>query len=110
MSGRRFEVSTSPLAREDLESIGRYIERESRETAARIMDTIEARFRTLDMSPFRGRRVPELELVGLTGFRELIVAPWRIIYEVVGGTVYVSAVLDSRRNLGDVLLERLTRA
>lgn len=59
--------------------------------------------------PERGRIVPELESYGITAYRELIVAPWRIIYQVRGNDVYVLAVVDGRRNVEDVLLDRLTR-
>ena len=34
---------------------------------------------------------------------------WRIMYRIDGNSVHVTAVFDSRRNLEDLLLERLTR-
>jgi len=46
---------------------------------------------------------------GVGHYRELIIPPWRVIYRFSGDTVYVLSVLDSRRNLEDVLLERLIR-
>jgi plasmid stabilization system protein ParE len=53
--------------------------------------------------------VPELLRHGLAVWRELIVKPYRILYRIEGQTVYVLAVLDSRRDLEDLLLERLVR-
>jgi len=42
-------------------------------------------------------------------YRELIVRPWRIIYRFDAQRVYVLGVLDGRRDLASLLLERLTR-
>jgi len=42
-------------------------------------------------------------------YRELIIAPYRLIYRIRGHLVLVLGVFDSRRNLGDILLERLAR-
>jgi toxin ParE1/3/4 len=56
--------------------------------------------------PERGRIVPELREQGIILYREIILAPWRVIYRIVGQTVYVLAVLDARRNLEDILLDR----
>lgn len=42
-------------------------------------------------------------------WRELIVRPWRIIYRAEGDLVTVLALFDGRRDLEDVLLERLIR-
>ena len=59
--------------------------------------------------PKRGRIVPELAAVGVHGCRELLPSPWRIIYRISEDMVYVLAVVDGRRNLGDLLLERFLR-
>ena len=59
--------------------------------------------------PERGRVVPELAAVGIRTYRELVVEPWRLVYRITEKTVYVLAVLDGRRNIEDVLLDRLVR-
>jgi toxin ParE1/3/4 len=41
-------------------------------------------------------------------YRELIIVPWRIIYRVAENKIYVLSVLDSRQNVEDILLKRLT--
>jgi len=53
--------------------------------------------------------VPELAAVGVHTYRELVVSPWRLVYRISAKTVYVLAVLDGRRNIEDVLLDRLVR-
>jgi hypothetical protein len=42
-------------------------------------------------------------------WRELVVRPYRLIYRVGSKDVVVLALFDSRRDLEDVLLERLVR-
>jgi hypothetical protein len=42
-------------------------------------------------------------------YRELIEKPWRMIYRFDDKRVYALAVLDSRRELTSLLLERLAR-
>ena len=48
-------------------------------------------------------------IIGIIQYRELIKAPWRVIYRIDGNTVYVTSVFDGRRNLEDLLLERVSR-
>ena len=70
---------------------------------------MEARAARLESEPRRGRIVPELARFGIRTWRELIVRPYRIVYRIDGDTVAVLAVFDGRRELEDVLLERLVR-
>jgi len=42
-------------------------------------------------------------------WRELVVKPYRLVYRIEGDTVTVLAVFDGRRDLEDLLLERLLR-
>jgi hypothetical protein len=39
-------------------------------------------------------------------YRELIELPWRIIYKIEEDKVFVLAVIDGRRNMEDILLDR----
>ncbi|MFZ5774692.1 MAG: type II toxin-antitoxin system RelE/ParE family toxin [Thermodesulfobacteriota bacterium] len=63
----------------------------------------------LSRFPERGPLVPELLAQGISLYRELVVAPWRIVYRVSGSTVFVLLVMDARRNVEDVLLGRLLK-
>ena len=42
-------------------------------------------------------------------WRELVVKPYRIVHRIRENIVMVGAVVDGRRDLEDLLLERLTR-
>ena len=59
--------------------------------------------------PLRGRIVPELRAQGVQFYRELLSPPYRIMYRVKDRLVLVVAVLDGRRNLDDLLLDRFLR-
>jgi toxin ParE1/3/4 len=53
--------------------------------------------------------VPELRAADVYQYRELIERPWRVVYRIEVEVVLVMAVLDGRRDLRSVLLERLVR-
>jgi toxin ParE1/3/4 len=108
-SPRSFAVEFALVAKEDLQAIVEFIATDDPAAAARVMDQIESRTASLQRMPERGRVVPELAAVGIHTYRELVVGPWRLVYRITGKTVYVLAVLDGRRNIEDVLLDRLVR-
>ena len=70
------------------------------------LDKLETKAASLEQFPERGRLLPELIDSGITQYRELISAPWRIIYRIEQQEVFVTAVLDSRRDLQTLLLRR----
>ena len=96
-------------ARRDLESIVAYLADRSPQAALSVLDRLEARTRSLSTLADRGRVVPELGRLHIEQYRELVSAPYRIVYRVRGPKVLILAVLDARRSLEDVLLERLIR-
>jgi|SRR5882672_652583 len=107
MSGRRFAVVWTEVAVGDVERLAAYLVDESPLRAAAVVSRIIARVESLDRSPERGRTPKELRTIGDQTWRELQESPWRILYRVVGTAVEIHGVLDGRRDLGDVLLERL---
>jgi toxin ParE1/3/4 len=109
MARRSFRVQWAEAAVRDLEELISYVAADSPLNAERILDKLEKRAQTLGSTPVRGRVVPELAHFGIRNWRELIVKPYRIIYRIDEDTVNVLAVLDGRRDLQDLLLERLIR-
>jgi len=105
---KSYDVQWSETSENDLLSIVDYIARENPYKAYEIFEEIKKRALSLRTFPDRGRIVPELLDQGITLYRELIIAPWRIMYRVSENKVYVLSVLDSRRNVEDILLRRLT--
>lgn len=102
-------VRWTEAARVDLELIVDFIGADSIENAVAVLDRLEQRAQALRRAAERGRGVPELQVVDVLQYRELIERPWRIIYRIEPDQVIVLAVLDGRRDLGSLLLERLVR-
>jgi toxin ParE1/3/4 len=106
---RSYQVLWTHTARQDLTEIIDYIAQDSVDDALAILQRLETKAALLITLPNRGRVVPELLHSGISLYRELISAPWRIVYRVENRQVLIMAVLDSRRNLQAVLLNRLAR-
>ena len=105
---KKYEVIWSKVAENDLKKIIEYLIEESPSIALKIFKDIKQRASKLYTFPERGRIVPELQDQGILQYRELIISPWRILYRITDNNVYVLSVLDSRRNIEDILLKRLT--
>ena len=108
-SPRAYVVAFAAVAQGDLQAIVAYIAADNPRVALRVLDQIEAQCAALDRMPERGRVVPELAAFGIRTYRELVVSPWRVVYRISGMTVSILAVVDGRRNIEDVLLDRLVR-
>ena len=104
-----YQVHWSKTAESDLIAIIQFIREKSPQAAAKSFANIRDKTSNLVLFPERGRIVPELLAQGIGHYRELIIPPWRVIYRFLGDAVYVLSVLDSRRNVEDILLDRLIR-
>ena len=100
-------VRWSKTSENDLKGIINYIAEDSPSRAYDVFKAIKIRALSLKRYSDRGRIVQELQDQGVTQYRELIVAPWRIIYRISEEAVYILSVLDSRQNVEDILLNRL---
>ncbi len=94
------------VARRDLHRLALLLEEEAPFEADRILDGIVTRAESLATFPHRGRRPPELRGTPGDGWLELIEAPWRILYQVVGTDVKIHGILDGRRPLQHLILDR----
>ncbi len=104
---RSYEVLWVAVSENDLLGIIVFIAEESPGNALKILTKIKKRTAKLERSPLQGRVVPELLRQGISIYREIVISPWRVIYKVEGNKVYVLSVIDSRRNVEDILLARL---
>jgi toxin ParE1/3/4 len=105
---KSYEVRWSETSENDLISIVQHLADDSPHQTYEIFKNIKKRASSLRAFPDRGRIVPELLDQGVTQYRELIISSWLIIYRVSENKVYVLSVLDSRQNVEDILLRRLT--
>lgn len=109
MANKTYQVAWTHTAQQDLTEIIDFIAQDNLEDALHVLDRLQAKAELLATLPNRGRVVPELLDTGISQYRELISAPWRIIYRFENHRVLVLAVLDSRRELQTILLGRIAR-
>lgn len=102
----KYNVIWASVAEKDLKTIVEYIAEKSSQNALQILTKIRQKASDLYTLPERGRIVPELQVQGILLYRELIIAPWRLIYRISGQEIFVLSVIDSRRNVEDILLKR----
>jgi plasmid stabilization system protein ParE len=103
----RYAVEWAEIAVQDLLEIIGYLATRNPGAAASLLDSMEQKAASLVKNPGRGRVVPELLRLQLREYRELIVGAYRFVCRVEASRVFILAVLDSRRDLQDLLLDRL---
>jgi plasmid stabilization system protein ParE len=91
------QIDWSELAREDIRDLHSYIAKDSPHYARQFAERIIAAVKRLNEFPESGRRVPEARSDVI---RELLVAEYRIIYQLeLPERVVVLAVFHGRRDL-----------
>jgi len=106
---RKYRVAWTEGAQHDLRQIIDYITVDNPGNVSQVLQEIRQKASALYTLPHRGRIVPELKAQGISTYTELVVAPWRVIYRISDNSVFVLTVIDSRRNVEDILLDRFTR-
>ena len=105
----KYIVNITENAENDLNEILLFIAQKNPQTAIKIMERLQAKIETLDHFPNRGSYVPELLARNIKEYRQITEAPWKIIYKVDDETVNILAIIDSRRNLQDILIKKLLK-
>ncbi|NOQ46118.1 MAG: plasmid stabilization protein [Desulfobulbaceae bacterium] len=103
----KYAVIWTKTAENDFLKIIEYIAQDNPGNALKVLKKIKKKVAGLYSSPKRCRIVPELYDQGIAQYREMVIAPWRVMYRISGSKVYVLSVLDSRQNIEDILLKRL---
>lgn len=104
------KVHVAPEADKDITGIFEHLlEAEGLEVAERLVNALDEAVQSLGGLPRRGKYPPELQAEGITLFREIQCYPWRVFYRIVDEDVWVLAALDGRRNIAQLLPERLMR-
>ncbi len=86
------------LALADLVAIREYIATDNPTAADAMVTAVRDAVERLADFPQSGRIVPERRV---QGYREVIVAPYRIVYTVVGGDVRILRVWHGRRSMDE---------
>jgi toxin ParE1/3/4 len=108
LSKQKCEVSFTPDADRDLDGIHAYIEaarssEDADELIAQLLDLADS----LAEFPDRGSVPQELSELGEHRYRQLVRAPYRLIYRRVEEVVHIYLVADGRRDMQALLRDRL---
>jgi toxin ParE1/3/4 len=105
-----YKLLIDPLAKKDIIEIYNYVYmNDSSDNAKRLLANLEKTYLKLEKFPTRGHIPPELRNTGIKRYLEIHYKPYRIIYEIIDNIVYVHCVIDGRRNMQEVLANRLLR-
>lgn len=105
-----YQVHIVEDAEKDLFEIYQFVAtNDSPEQADTLLANLEETCLRLSESPLRGHIPPELQRVSLEDYLEIHYKTYRIIYQVALKKVYIHCVLDGRRDLEELLRERLLR-
>ncbi len=105
-----YEVLLTEDAEQDLEELYDYLsEHDLPEKANHILQKLADTFSSL-ANPHRGAYPKELLALGIREYREVFFKPYRIVYRVIGETVYVLLIADGRRDMQTLLQRRLFSA
>lgn len=106
-----FAVMLTDAAARDLDDLYNYIVlNDAPEEADHVLEEIVNAFSSLSESPERGAYPKELLALGIREYREIFFISYRIIYRVMGKTVYVFLIADGSRDMQTLLQRRLLEA
>ncbi len=97
------KICWSESSVEDLRAIKEYISRDSEYYAIQFTDKIISSVEHLSLLPKMGRKVPEADDDNI---REIILRPYRIIYQLQENMVNIVTILHSARDLSNPKLKR----
>lgn len=106
----KYQVYIIVDAEDDIFGIFRYIARnDSIQRVEIILKSIEDKINGLSESANCGHIPPVLDRIRINEYGEIHYIPYRIIYQIIESDVFVLCMLDGRRDLEDLLQERLLR-
>jgi len=96
-----------PDAEDDIFNIYKYNDKNySSKNALETIKEIKTTISNLKNYPNIGNIPPELERIDIYEYREVHFSPYRIIYKIIGENIYIHCILDSRRDIRSLLMER----
>ncbi|VAX20739.1 hypothetical protein MNBD_IGNAVI01-1105 [hydrothermal vent metagenome] len=107
---KKYKVLIDPQAKQDLKEIFYYIAiNDNIGSAEKLLVSLESTCYKLEKYPEKGHIPQELRLTGIKRYLEIYYKPYRIIYEIENNLVYIHFVLDGKRNVQEILSERILR-
>jgi toxin ParE1/3/4 len=105
---QHYEIVLSRFAENDLKEIVAYFYEINPEYTKELYQKIKSKVMELKVFPSRGKIVPELEKQGIIKYRQILEGNYRIIYVIKNNSVQILVIIDSRRNLEEILFNKLT--
>jgi toxin ParE1/3/4 len=103
-----YRVRVTDDAKRDLWDIADYLlEVRGPGPTEHVIRKLEDVVNSLAEYPERGPHPPELLAVGERGFRQAYFKPYRLIYKIAGGDVFIYLIADGRRDMQTLLARRL---
>lgn len=108
MAEQRYEAMLTHSAEQDLEEIVDYIARhDSALSAERALSHLLEASESPAGFPKRGSQPRELLRLGIREYRQTLFKPYRMVYRIIGDTVYIHLIADERGNMQALLERRL---
>ena len=108
---KRYHVALTAGAERDLDGICAHIEQQRGPNAVdEWLETLDEAIGGLESFPDRGSVPPELAALGMDHFRQKQFKPYRIVYRVIGKSVFVMVIAHGSRDFQSLLGERLLRS
>ena len=97
-------------AEQDLKELRSYVVKNfSQATWLKTYSKLKESIRNLATFPLLGAVPPELEALNLNQYRQIVSGMNRVIYEPRADAVYIYMIVDTRRDLETLLMQRLMR-
>ena len=105
---QQYEIFLTQFAETDIKEIIVYYSEDNLDYALKLLDKFKTKIFSLKNFPEKGKIVPELEKQGIIKYRQILEGNFRIIYSIKDHSIYIHIIVDSRRNLEEILLLKLT--
>ncbi len=103
----KYKIIWTLEAKKSLDEILDYIiENDGPDIAHEIYLKIKEKSSLLKVSPLQGREVKELKSLKKK-YHEIIIKPWRIINKFENDHIFILLIIDSRRDLEEILYEMI---
>ncbi len=97
-------------AEQDLKELRSYVVKNfSQATWLKTYSKLKESIRNLATFPLLGAVPPELESLNMNQYRQIISGMNRVVYEPRADAVYIYMIVDTRRDLETLLMQRLMR-
>lgn len=97
-------------AEQDLKELRSYVVKNfSQATWLKTYSKLKESIRNLATFPLLGAIPPELETLNMNQYRQIISGMNRVVYEPRADAVYIYMIVDTRRDLETLLMQRLMR-